>query len=116
MTIKEQFDKGAVTCALLCRDRNHADTIYNIFKEYEDIITRQVINYKENDYHSGLLVLPIENAKGLEFDSVIFADINSNYYKDTELDYKLLYVGITRALHRLFLVTHKNDSIIKSFK
>ena len=116
MTIKEQFDKGAVTCALLCRDRNHADTIYNIFKEYEDIITRQVINYKENDYHSGLLVLPIENAKGLEFDSVIFADVNSNYYKDTELDYKLLYVGITRALHRLFLVTLKNDSIIKGFK
>lgn len=113
MIIKEQFDKGAVTCALLCRDRNHATTLYNIFKEYESVIGRQVISFEENDYHSGLLVLPIENAKGLEFDSVIFADINSNYYKDTELDYKLLYVGITRALHRLFLITIKNDAVAK---
>ena len=109
--IKEQFEKGAVTCALLCRDRDHANTLYDVFKEYEDIIERQVISYKENDYKSGLLVLPIENAKGLEFDSVIFADLNSNYYGNTELDIKLLYVGITRALHRVFVVTKRDDKI-----
>ena len=111
--IREQFKKGAVTCALLCRDRDHANTLYDVFKEYEDIIERQVISYKENDYKSGLLVLPIENAKGLEFDSVIFADLNSNYYDNTELDIKLLYVGITRALHRVFVVTKRNDSVTK---
>jgi DNA helicase-2/ATP-dependent DNA helicase PcrA len=110
--MKDEFIKGSVTCALLCRDRNHANTLYNIFKEYEDIIGRRVISYEENDYHSGLLVLPIENAKGLEFDSVIFADVNSNYYKDTELDTRLLYVGITRALHRLYMVKRKDDSIL----
>ncbi|MHC1716743.1 MAG: 3'-5' exonuclease [Candidatus Dojkabacteria bacterium] len=113
--MKEQFEKGAVTCALLCRDRNHADALYKIFKDYEEIINRQVISYDENDYHSGLLVLPIENAKGLEFDSVIFADLNSSYYKDELLDIKLLYVGITRALHRVFIVTKKNDVLQKAF-
>ncbi len=109
--IKEQFEKGAVTCALLCRDRDHANILYDVFKEYEDIIERQVVSYKENDYKSGLLVLPVENAKGLEFDSVIFADLNSNYYGNTELDIKLLYVGITRALHRVFVVTKRDDKI-----
>jgi DNA helicase-2/ATP-dependent DNA helicase PcrA len=109
----EQFEKGSVTCALLCRDRNHASSLYNIFKEYEGVIGREVISYDENNYHSGLLVLPIENAKGLEFDSVIFADLNSEYYKDAELDIRLLYVGITRALHRVFVVTKKGDSISK---
>lgn len=108
--IKEQFEKGAVTCALLCRDRNHANRLYSVFKEYEDIIGRSVISYEENDYHNGLLVLPIENAKGLEFDTVIFADLNSDYYKGTELDIRLLYVGITRALHRLYIINKKEDS------
>lgn len=113
---KEQFEKGAVTCALLCRDRSHATSIYSKIKEYEDLIGRQVISFEENDYHSGLLVLPVENAKGLEFDSVVFADFNSTYYKDNELDIKLLYVGITRALHRLFIITRKKDPLLKCFK
>jgi len=109
--IKEQFNKGAVTCALLCRDRDHADTLYTVFKEYEDVIGRQVVSYKEYDYKGGLQVLPIENAKGLEFDTVIFADLNSNYYDDKELSIRLFYVGITRALHRVFVVTKRNDSV-----
>jgi DNA helicase-2/ATP-dependent DNA helicase PcrA len=109
--IKEQFNKGAVTCALLCRDRDHADTLYTVFKEYEDVIGRQVVSYKEFDYKGGLQVLPIENAKGLEFDTVIFADLNSNYYDDKELSIRLFYVGITRALHRVFVVTKRNDSV-----
>jgi len=110
LIMKEQFTKGAVTCALLCRDRNHADRLFTLFKEYEDVIDRRVISYDENDYHSGLLVLPIENAKGLEFDTVIFADLNSKYYGEDLLSIKLLYVGITRALHRVFVVSKKGDS------
>ncbi len=109
--IKDQFKKGAVTCALLCRDRDHADILYPIFKEYEDVIGRQVVSYKESDYKGGLQILPIENAKGLEFDSVIFADLNSNYYSTDELSIRLFYVGITRALHRVFVVTKKKDSV-----
>lgn len=114
LIMKEQFTKGAVTCALLCRDRDHANRVYSVFKEYEDIIGRSVISYEENDYNNGVLILPIENAKGLEFDSVILADLNSNYYKHIELDTRLLYVGITRALHRLFLVTKGGDTFISS--
>ncbi len=109
--IKDQFKKGAVTCALLCRNREHADNLYSIFKEYEGVIERQVVSYKEFDYKGGLQVLPIENAKGLEFDSVIFADLNSNYYDEDELSIRLLYVGITRALHRVFVITKKDDSV-----
>jgi DNA helicase-2/ATP-dependent DNA helicase PcrA len=109
--IKDQFKKSAVTCALLCRDREHADTLYSIFKEYEDVIGRQVVSYKEFDYKDGLQILPIENAKGLEFDTVIFADLNSNYYNDDELSIRLLYVGITRALHRVFVITKKKDIV-----
>jgi len=114
--IKKEFENGAVTCALLCRDKDHADRLYKVFKDYGDILNREVISYEENDYHSGLLILPIENAKGLEFDTVIFADLNSSYYSDELLDIKLLYVGITRALHRVMIVTKKGDDIVKYLK
>ncbi len=100
--IKEQFDKGAVTCSILCRDKNHSTNIYNKLKSYSEYLDREVINYTENDYKQGLLVMPIENAKGLEFDSVFIADMDS--YPDDELSWRLLYVGITRALHRLFII------------
>jgi DNA helicase-2/ATP-dependent DNA helicase PcrA len=111
--MRDEFKKGAVTCALLCRDKNHASKLFNIFKEYEDMIGRRVISYEENDYHDGLLILPIENAKGLEFDSVIFADLNSNYYSNDELSIRLFYVGITRALHRVFVITKRDDNVTK---
>lgn len=111
--IKKQFSKGAVTCALLCKDTKHADDLYEIFKNYEQEIGRRVVSYMENDYQSGLLILPIESAKGLEFDSVILADVSSAYYSDSFYDIKLLYVGITRALHRVFIVTKKNDSLLE---
>lgn len=100
--IKEQFEKGAVTCSVLCRDKNHSTNIYNRLKSYNEYLDREVINYTENDYKQGLLVMPIENAKGLEFDSVFIADMDS--YPDDELSWRLLYVGITRALHRLFII------------
>ena len=113
--IKEYFEKGSVTCALLARNREHARELYEIFKPYEDEINRDVVNYSENDYRTGLLILPIENAKGLEFDSVIIADANSDYYKDDLLSIKLLYVAITRALHRLCVITKEGDNFSKKF-
>jgi len=103
--IKTQFEKGAVTCAILCKDRTHATEVYSILKKYESQIGRDVVNYTESDYKEGVLILPIEQAKGLEFDSVIIMDLNNTLYPDTELTWRLLYVGMTRALHRLIIIS-----------
>ena len=47
--------------------------------------------------------------KGLEFDAVILNDVNDkNYSSDSQLDMKLLYVAVTRALHELD-VTYTNN-------
>ncbi len=102
--IKIQFEKGAVTCAILCRDKKHAVEMFNVLKEYESEISRDIVNYSESDYKQGVLILPIEQAKGLEFDSVLIMDVNDERYPDTELTWRLLYVGMTRALHRLIII------------
>jgi DNA helicase-2/ATP-dependent DNA helicase PcrA len=115
--IKKDFDKGSVTCALICRDRKHADEVYEKLTPYEDKIGRDLVSYTQSDYKNGLLVLPISHAKGLEFDSVIILDMNEDNYSDTEYSARLLYVAITRALHRLYIVTSesKKNSLLLDF-
>jgi DNA helicase-2/ATP-dependent DNA helicase PcrA len=44
----------------------------------------------------------------LEFDSVIILDMNKERYPDTEYSTRLLYVAVTRALHRLIVITNGN--------
>jgi DNA helicase-2/ATP-dependent DNA helicase PcrA len=107
--IKSEFEKGATTCALVCKDRSHAKDVYEKIKGFEDELGRDITDFSENDYHSGLLVLPVAQAKGLEFDSVIILDLNKDRYPDTEYNTRLLYVAITRTLHRLIII--KNTKI-----
>ena len=108
--IKKDFEKGANTVALLARDKNHAIDLYSLLKEYQYEIGRDV-----NDFQNGLLILPIESAKGLEFDSIIIADVNSDFYDESILSNKLLYVALTRALHRVYIILKHEDNFSKKF-
>ena len=53
------------------------------------------------DYAGGVSLARAEDVKGLEFDAVILADASAAAFPDRPLDAKLLYVCLTRALHRL---------------
>ena len=63
----------------------------------------KVLTGKESEYHSGLVIVPSYLAKGLEFDVVMLVNVSTARYRENELDIKLLYVAMTRALHRLYL-------------
>ena len=47
-------------------------------------------------------------AKGLEFDEVIVLDVDSRQYV-TAADRNLLYVAVTRAMHKLMLL-HRGEA------
>ncbi|MDO4324999.1 MAG: ATP-binding domain-containing protein [bacterium] len=65
-------------------------------------------------FHKGLMVLPIEFVKGLEFDAVILWKPDSAHYGNNAKEAKLLYVAITRALHELYLLgTEEMTDLIK---
>ncbi|MDW7674475.1 MAG: RNA polymerase recycling motor HelD [Bacillota bacterium] len=63
-------------------------------------ITVPILTGDETSYEVGVMLVPSYLAKGLEFDAVLIININSSYMVD-ELDTKLLYVAITRAMHKL---------------
>jgi DNA helicase-2/ATP-dependent DNA helicase PcrA len=115
--ITEEDKKGFATLALVCRDTKHADKVFTNIKKFANKLPRNIFNYSEEDYHEGILVLPVERAKGLEFDSVIVVDMNEKNYPKSFLNAKLFYVAVTRALHRLHVITNKDcksSSLINS--
>lgn len=108
--IKKEFEKGSVTVALICRDKEHVKQTYDRVIKYEQYLERDIVDYTLNDFKVGLLILTVEDAKGLEFDTVILMDVNNTTYPDTELSTRLLYVAITRSLHRLIIIENSNRS------
>ena len=52
-------------------------------------------------FDKGVMVLPVEYTKGLEFDAVLLLDPDREQYPADDGHAKLLYVAATRALHRL---------------
>ncbi len=99
--VRKIKEEGSSTIGVLCKDYHRADEVFNTIKDLK--VDADILNYEENDYKNGILVLPISAAKGLEFDDVIIIDKDS-YDLKKKLDVKLLYVAITRALHRLHIL------------
>ena len=60
-----------------------------------------LISDKATEYKGGISIIPSYLSKGLEFDSVILSDVSKDNYGNNELDAKLLYIAITRAMHTL---------------
>ena len=87
------------TIAIITKTQEEANLLYNKINKEIDI---NLINSNNLNYNSDINILPSYLSKGLEFDSVIITNKN-NYKKDSVLDMKLLYVSMTRALHKLYI-------------
>ena len=53
----------------------------------------------------GVVLLPLSLAKGLEFDQVIVPDAQTSAYPDTPLSRRCLYTAVSRAMHRVTLLS-----------
>ena len=63
--------------------------------------------------HKTMLV-PSYQSKGLEFDVVVALSLEEKFLRENELDIKLLYVTMTRPLHRLyFFGSEKEDFLLE---
>lgn len=65
-------------------------------------LTVTLLGEDSDHYTGGVSVVPIHQSKGMEFDAVILVDPHKEKYEPhNDTDIKLLYVAMTRALHRL---------------
>lgn len=99
--IKELKGMGFKTIAIICKTADDCSKAYNLLKKGKD--SPRVITGNEKEYKGGIVIVPSYLAKGLEFDGVIIAGASTEEYKENDLDIKLLYVAMTRALHKLYI-------------
>ena len=61
----------------------------------------RLLSAGDSDYRGGVLILPAGIAKGMEFDCVAVCDASAEQFPAEEFLCRLLYVILTRPLHRL---------------
>ena len=77
-------------------------------KELQKLIPVAESDLEKAVFGSGIMVLPVEFTKGLEFDAVLLLDPTRAAYPSDDGNARLLYVAATRALHEL-CVLHEGD-------
>lgn len=97
--IKLCQEKGFQSICLICKTEKNSTYLFNKIKHKLDI---QLIKNGSASDLQGVLILPVYMSKGLEFDTVLICDADSQNYHDED-DKNLLYVACTRALHKLSL-------------
>ncbi|HIS25341.1 MAG TPA: DUF4968 domain-containing protein [Candidatus Pullilachnospira intestinigallinarum] len=93
------------TIAVICRDQEEAATVSENLGKYLPLADS---NLETAEFGSGIMVLPVEYTKGLEFDAVLIYHPSGEHYPCEDGYVKLLYVAATRALHELAVV-HRGD-------
>ncbi len=101
MEIKHLLDKDYLTIAIITKDLKSGKDIYTKLQKYGLDIA--LITEQNTEYKGGLCIVPSYLAKGLEFDAVIIANGNDVTYGLSNIDLKLLYVAITRAMHEVYI-------------
>jgi DNA helicase-2/ATP-dependent DNA helicase PcrA len=88
---------------IICKTADQAAFVYEELKSVgANLLTADSTTFKE-----GIIVTTAHLAKGLEFDEVIIPFVSARNYH-TDVDKSMLYIGCTRAMHRLS-ITYSRD-------
>ena len=96
------FQSDRRSLGLLCKTQAEAESLYEGVRNVGAEIT--LISPESTTFTEGVIIATAYLAKGLEFDEVIVPQITDRNYR-TDIDRHILYVAVTRAMHRLTL-TH----------
>ncbi len=91
-------ETGLDTIAVVCRNQKEAARAAQELSEYLEVMESDP---EKTVFGSGVMVLPVNLTKGLEFDAVLVLDPDRKDYPVDDGHAKLLYVAATRALHEL---------------
>lgn len=107
--ILDYIESDCRTIAIICKTMGECKEVASHVKINNEKI--RIINGEDKLYLGGIMIVPSYLSKGLEFDGVIISDASSESYGESDIDIKLLYVSMTRALHRLTLLHSENTNV-----
>jgi DNA helicase-2/ATP-dependent DNA helicase PcrA len=107
--IREQacawLEEGYHSIALI---EKTAEQAKNLFRRIGRELNAHLLSETDTEYRGGVMILPASIAKGMEFDCVGVCDASAENFPDDEFLCRVLYVMMTRPLHRL-RVWHRGD-------
>jgi DNA helicase-2/ATP-dependent DNA helicase PcrA len=90
--------------AILTPSRAHT-LAYHDGLEHCDLPRLRLVADQDFEFAPGVEVTEVEQAKGLEFDYVVLTDVDAESYPERDEARRRLHVGVTRAVHQLWLTT-----------
>lgn len=96
---------GYDTIAVVCRNEEEAGKAAEELSKHIAIMESDL---EKANFGTGILVLPVEYTKGLEFDAVLIWNPTREDYPVDDGHARLLYVAATRALHELCILYREN--------
>jgi DNA helicase-2/ATP-dependent DNA helicase PcrA len=109
VTIVDDFARsGYNSLGILCKTEKKARELYKLLDEsgfnlqckLADNMDVILLDKDSKQFKSGIIISAPYITKGLEFDEVIVIDADSKNYI-TEMDRSMLYIAVTRAMHKL---------------
>ena len=85
--------------AIIAKTEETCNKIYAYL--LENNFEANILSMESILYVGGINIIPAYLSKGLEFDAVILVDVDDLDYTNNDIDAKLLYVSMTRAMHSL---------------
>ncbi|MDQ0159309.1 RNA polymerase recycling motor HelD [Alkalibacillus salilacus] len=103
-------DQNLQSFAVIAKTQADCQGIYYALSPHTK--TQLIQDPNERMDQEAIMIIPSYLSKGLEFDSVFVVSINDEFNNHDETDIKLLYVSLTRPLHRLHLFAPKQASLM----
>lgn len=110
MTLKMIEHAGYQSIAIIGKTEKESKDLYKLLHKKTD---RPIQLLKENEAikKGHLVIVPSYLSKGLEFDAVLIVSLVETYRLE-EIDIKLLYVAMTRPMHRLYLFAREKEDVL----
>lgn len=95
---------GYKSLGIICKTEQQARKMADMLKSYANDIS--FLSSQSSAFVQGIVITSAHMVKGLEFDEVIIPQTDERNYR-SEIDKSMLYVAVTRAMHRLTLTFHE---------
>ena len=98
--VRKWQSEGWHSIALIEKTEEQAKKLYRKIGRQLDA---RLISDSDSEYRGGVMILPAGIVKGMEFDCVGICDVSGENFPEEEFLCRILYVMMTRPLHRLSL-------------
>ncbi len=95
------LEQGMASIAVIGRNE---PALRELLKALPKSLNAKLLNGDDPEALGGVMLAPAGAVKGLEFDAVILADVSCDAFPADSRSARLLYVCVTRALHKLAIL------------